>query len=157
MKKIIIIGGGITGLSTAWKLSEKGYKVNVLESDKSIGGLAKSIKIENYYFDIGPHSFFTEDKEIFKKVMNLFKGEQGEIPYSKRSVKMMFRGKYVDYPLSAKSILIQMGILPAIMCSLSFAKSYIVTSISSLFVKKSQNENLTVKQWAIDNFGRYLI
>ena len=156
MKKIIIIGGGITGLSTAWKLSEKGYKVTVLESDKSIGGLAKSIKIENYYFDIGPHSFFTEDEEIYKKVMDLFEGEKGEIAYSKRSVKMMFRGKYVDYPLSAKSILIQMGILSAIMCSLSFAKSYIGTSISSLFVKKTQNENLTVKQWAIDNFGKYL-
>ena len=64
MKKIIVVGGGISGLSVAWKLSEKGYDVNVIESDKSIGGLAKSIKIENYYFDIGPHSFFTEDKEI---------------------------------------------------------------------------------------------
>ncbi len=65
MKKIIIIGAGITGLSSAWKLSEKGYNVNVIESDKTIGGLAKSIKIENYYFDIGPHSFFSEDKEVF--------------------------------------------------------------------------------------------
>ena len=142
MKKIIIIGGGITGLSTAWKLSEKGYQVNVLESDKSIGGLAKSIKIENYYFDIGPHSFFTEDKEVFKKVMDLFEGEQGEIPYSKRSVKMMFRGKYVDYPLSAKSILIQMGILSPILSSLSFAKSYIRTSIYSLLNKKKNLESL---------------
>jgi protoporphyrinogen oxidase len=156
MKKIIIIGGGISGLSSAWKLSEKGYKVDVVESDTSIGGLAKSIKVENYYFDIGPHSFFTEDMEIFNKVMNLFEGEQGEIPYSKRSVKMMFKGKYVDYPLSAKSILVQMGILSAIMCSLSFAKSYIGTSISSLFVKKTQDDNLTVKQWAIGNFGKYL-
>ncbi len=156
MKKIIVIGGGISGLSSAWKLSEKGYKVDVVESDTSIGGLAKSIKIENYYFDIGPHSFFTEDKEIFKEVMDLFEDEQGEIPYSKRSVKMMFKGKYVDYPLSAKSILIQMGILSTIMCSLSFAKSYIGTSISSLFVKKTQDKNLTVKQWAIGNFGKYL-
>ena len=156
MKKIIIIGGGISGLSSAWKLSEKGYKVDIVESDASIGGLAKSMKVENYYFDIGPHSFFTEDKEIFKKVMDLFEGEQDEISYSKRSVKMMFRGKYVDYPLSAKSILFQMGILSAIMCSLSFAKTYINTSISSLFVKKTQDENLTVKQWAIGNFGKYL-
>ena len=80
MKKIIIIGGGISGLSTAWKLSEKGYDVIIIESDKSIGGLAKSVKIENYFFDIGQHSFFSEDKEIFKKVMDLFKGEQSEIP-----------------------------------------------------------------------------
>ena len=156
MKKIIIIGGGITGLSAAWKLSEKGYKVDVVESDKSIGGLAQSIKVGNYFFDIGPHSFFTVDKEVFKKVMDLFEGEPSEIPFSKRIVKMMFKGKFVDYPLSAKSVLIQMGILSAIMCSLSFTKSYIRTSISSLLVKKTQNENLTVKQWAIDNFGKYL-
>ena len=156
MKKIVVIGGGITGLSIAWKLSEKGYEVKVIEMDKFIGGLARSIKIENYFFDIGPHSFFSEDKEVFKKVMDLFKSEPSEIPYSKRIVKMMFRGKYVDYPLSAKSILVQMGILSAIMCSLSFAKSYIITSISSLFVKKTQNQNLTIKQWAIDSFGKYL-
>ena len=58
MKKIIIIEGGISGLSSAWKLSEKGYKVDVVESDTSIGDLAKSIKVENYYFDIGRQGQF---------------------------------------------------------------------------------------------------
>ena len=52
MKKAIIIGGGVTGLSAAWKLSENGYKVNIIESEKSFGGLAKTIKIGNYFFDI---------------------------------------------------------------------------------------------------------
>ncbi len=155
MKRVIIIGGGITGLSVAWNLSEKNYEVIVIESDKSIGGLAKSVKIDNYFFDIGPHSFFSEDKEVFKKVMDLFEDEPSEIPYAKRSVKMLFKSKYVDYPLSAKSIL-QMGFLPPILCSLSFAKSYIGTYVSSLFIKKKENQNLTVKQWAMDNFGNYL-
>ena len=157
MKKILVIGAGITGLSAAWKLSEKGYKVDVVESDTSIGGLAKSIKIENYLFDIGPHSFFSEDEEIFKKVMDLFKGELGEMPkYTNRSFKILFNGKYVDYPISAKGILFQMGFFSAILCPLSFAKSYIRTSISSLLGKKIEYQNLTVKQWAIDNFGKYL-
>ena len=155
MKKIVIIGGGITGLSVAWKLSENGYDVTVIESDKSIGGLAKTIEIEKYFFDIGPHSFFSEDEEVFKRVMNLFESEPNEIPYAKRSVKMLFKGKYVDYPLSAKSIL-QMGFLSPILCSLSFTKSYISTYASSLFIKKKENQNLTVKQWAIENFGKYL-
>ena len=35
MKKIIVIGGGVTGLSVAWKLSEKDYEVKVLEMDES--------------------------------------------------------------------------------------------------------------------------
>ena len=52
MKKAIVIGGGVTGLSTVWKLSENGYKVSVIESEKSFGGLAKTIKTGNYFFDI---------------------------------------------------------------------------------------------------------
>ena len=155
MKKIVVIGGGVTGLSVAWKLSEKGYEVKVIEMDKFIGGLARSIKMGNYFFDIGPHAFTTKDEEVFKKVMDLFKGEPGEMLYTKRTVKMMFRGKYVDYPLSVK-VLFQMGIMSAIMCSLSFAKSKIRTSISSLLGKKIEYQNLTIKQWAIDSFGKYL-
>ena len=154
--KVVIIGGGIHGLSTAWKLSENGCKVSVIESEKSFGGLAKTIKVGNYFFDVGPHAFLSEEKEIFDKIMDLFKDEQGAIPLKKRKVKMVFKGNYVDYPLSIKSILFQMGLISPILSSLSYAKSYIRTSISSLLVKKTQKENLTVKQWAIDNFGKYL-
>ena len=66
MKKIVVIGAGITGLSVAWKLSEKGYEVKIIEMDKFIGGLARSIKIENYFFDIGPHSFYLNRKFVVK-------------------------------------------------------------------------------------------
>ena len=94
MKKTIIIGGGITGLSVAWKLSEKGYQVTVIESDKIIGGLARSIKIENYFFDIGPHSFFSEDKEVFKKVgflSKMFTHNYGDTDYGLRAIKKKFK------------------------------------------------------------------
>ena len=52
MKKAMVIKGVITELSTAWKLSENGYKASVIESEKSFGGLARTIKIGNYFFDI---------------------------------------------------------------------------------------------------------
>ena len=45
-----------------------------------------------------------------------------------------------------------MGIWSPILSSLSFIKSYIRSS----FVKKKENEQLTVQEWAIDNFGKYL-
>ena len=153
MKKVIIIGAGISGLSAAWKLSEHGYETHIIESEDQIGGLAKSMKIDNYILDIGPHSFFTEDKEIYDKIIGLFKGEKGSIPFSKRRVKMYFRGKYVDYPLSVKSVLFQMGITSSILSTLSFVKSYI-----SNLSKKNQIEKreLTVEEWAIENFGEYL-
>ena len=52
MKEAIVIKGVITELSAAWKLSENGYKASVIESEKSFGRLAKTIKIGNYFFDI---------------------------------------------------------------------------------------------------------
>ena len=153
MKKVIIIGGGISGLSAAWKLSENGYKTHIIESDNQIGGLAKSIKFNNYIMDIGPHSFFTEDKEVYEKIVGLFDGEKSAIPFLKRSVKMYFRGKYVDYPLSVKSVLFQMGIASSVLSTLSFVKSY----ISSLNTKKKvDKKELTIEEWAIENFGKYL-
>tara|TARA_Y100000590_G_C15736741_1_gene1018783 strand:- start:3012 stop:4409 length:1398 start_codon:yes stop_codon:yes gene_type:complete len=157
MKKVIIIGAGITGLSAAWKLSENGFEILVVESEKDVGGLAKSIKIDNYKLDLGPHSFFTEDKEIYNKIIGLFKNEESAIPFSKRSVKMYFRGNYVDYPLSVKSVLFQMGIVSPILSTLSFLKSYIRTHLESSKKKKQySDEELTVEKWAIDNFGKYL-
>ena len=152
MKDVVIIGAGITGLSVAWRLANKGFKVKILESGNSVGGLAKSIKIDDYYFDIGPHSFFSEDKEVFDAVMSLFEGEESAIPFSKRTVKMWFRNRYVDYPLSAKSVLFQMGIMSPILSFLSFAKSY----IKNIFTKKDLNAPLTIEEWAINNFGKYL-
>ena len=58
MKKILILGAGVTGLSAAWKLSEHGYDVKVLDKENVVGGLAKTIKFNENYIDIGPHSFF---------------------------------------------------------------------------------------------------
>ena len=52
MKKAMVIGGGTTELSTAWKISENGYKVSVIESEQSFGELAKTKKIKNYFFDV---------------------------------------------------------------------------------------------------------
>ena len=152
MKEVVIIGGGISGLSVAWRLINKGFKVKIIETDSRVGGLAKSIKIDNYYFDIGPHSFFSEDKEVFNSIMSLFKGEESAMPFSKRTVKMWFRNRYVDYPLSAKSVLFQMGIMSPILSFLSFAKSYIKNTI----IKKDKDTPLTIEEWAINNFGKYL-
>ena len=87
MKNVIIIGAGMTGLGTAWKLSENGYQVKILESEKIIGGLAKTVKVGSQNLDIGPHSFFSEDKEILKKVLNLFDDEKGSLNHSKRRKK----------------------------------------------------------------------
>lgn len=44
----LVIGGGISGLSTAWWLAEKGHCVEVWEADNQVGGLIRSHKEQGF-------------------------------------------------------------------------------------------------------------
>jgi hypothetical protein len=47
MKKIIIIGGGISGLTAAFELVEQGYEIIIIERNNIVGGLARTYQDEN--------------------------------------------------------------------------------------------------------------
>lgn len=63
MKKVIIIGGGISGLSTAWLLRDKAARagkeldLNLLEKEPVAGGKIRSIKADGYLCEWGPNGF----------------------------------------------------------------------------------------------------
>ena len=57
MKKIIILGGGISGLSLLWYLRQRpGYDVTLLEKSSRVGGWICSLKKKGFLFERGPHS-----------------------------------------------------------------------------------------------------
>ncbi len=68
MKKIIIIGAGIGGLSLAIRLQAKGFQVTVLEKNTNIGGHAYQLKLDGYTFDLGPSLITIPDliRKIFE-------------------------------------------------------------------------------------------
>ncbi len=54
MKKVIVIGGGIGGLSTAALLSKAGLSVTVLEAREKVGGRAYIWEKDGFTWDMGP-------------------------------------------------------------------------------------------------------
>jgi protoporphyrinogen oxidase len=42
---IVVLGGGPAGMSAAWRLSELGLPVVVLEKDGAVGGMGKTITV----------------------------------------------------------------------------------------------------------------
>ena len=55
-KKILILGAGISGLTTAYWLHKEGYDVTVLEKKSEVGGSMESFWEKGYLFDRGPNS-----------------------------------------------------------------------------------------------------
>jgi protoporphyrinogen oxidase len=63
-RKVIIIGGEPAGLTAASELSKHGIASVVLEADKVVGGLARTVDYMGYLVDIGGHRFFTKWDEV---------------------------------------------------------------------------------------------
>jgi phytoene desaturase len=74
-KKVIIIGAGIGGLSSALRLLHNGYEVEIYEKDNSIGGRVNIIKTNDYTFDLTASILMMPDvyKELFSYVNKNYK------------------------------------------------------------------------------------
>lgn len=66
IKKIAVLGGGLTGLTVSYYLSKKNYQVTLFEKEKILGGLASGFKKENWswYLEKAIHHIFSNDWEI---------------------------------------------------------------------------------------------
>lgn len=54
--RIVVIGAGISGLTTAYLLSKKGIDIKILEKKTEVGGSIESINENGFLFDRGPNS-----------------------------------------------------------------------------------------------------
>lgn len=87
-KKVIIIGAGFSGLASAALLSKYGYKVTVLEKNKSVGGVAQIFKKKGFTFDMGPSWYLMP--EIFENYFSLFKKKPADF-YSLKRLSPSYR------------------------------------------------------------------
>lgn len=53
-KSVIVIGGGLGGLSAAISLAQKGYAVSLYEKNDHIGGKVNRLEQDGFGFDLGP-------------------------------------------------------------------------------------------------------
>ncbi len=60
-KKVIVIGAGFSGLSTATELADKGYEVSIFEKNEQAGGRARVFKEMGFTFDMGPSWYWMPD------------------------------------------------------------------------------------------------
>lgn len=96
MKNILILGGGLSGISTAYFLQQHGYNGNItiLEKENGTGGLCRTIQKGKYCYDIGPHILFSKDKEMLALMLEVLENNNT----LKRSNQVLYKGRYIQYP-----------------------------------------------------------
>ncbi|PAV29276.1 protoporphyrinogen oxidase [Virgibacillus profundi] len=76
-KKIVIVGGGITGLSAAYYLQKEikennlPYEVKLVEAGDRLGGKIKTVKRDGFTIERGPDSFLARKQPAVKLVEEL--------------------------------------------------------------------------------------
>lgn len=63
--KVLIIGGGIAGLSSAVRMAAKGHEVHLFEGSDKLGGKLHEFTLDGYRFDFGP-SLFTMPQYVLE-------------------------------------------------------------------------------------------
>lgn len=51
--KVVVVGGGIAGLTTAYRLQEEGVNVDLYEARGRVGGRVFTAKINGYIAELG--------------------------------------------------------------------------------------------------------
>ncbi|MEI9946714.1 MAG: phytoene desaturase family protein [Chitinophagaceae bacterium] len=69
-KKVIVIGSGFAGLSTASFMAKQGWNVTVMEKNATPGGRARQLKENGFVFDMGPSFYWMPD--VFERYFAQF-------------------------------------------------------------------------------------
>jgi protoporphyrinogen oxidase len=117
--EVVIIGAGPAGLTAAYQLTKIGRTSTVLEADDVVGGISRTVERDGWRFDIGGHRFFTKVPPVEKFWHEVL--PDAEFMLRPRMSRILYRGKFYDYPLKGMNALRNLGVLEAIRCVLSYA------------------------------------
>ncbi len=92
MKKILIIGSGISGLSCAYYLQKNNYLVELFEKNTSAGGRVSSEYENNFIFDVGFQVLLNNYNELRK--INLY--DELDIKYFNSGAFIFNKGKLLN-------------------------------------------------------------
>jgi protoporphyrinogen oxidase len=145
-RHVIVLGAGPGGLACAHKLVEYGYRVTVLEKESFVGGLARTHSKDGFRFDFGGHRWFTKNKALNDWFLRLMAGQLVEV---ERVSRILFNGKYFDYPISIKNVLRTAGLWTSFLCVVDYAWNAI-----SLALKPRRLESM--EDAFVAQFGRRL-
>jgi phytoene desaturase len=99
--RVVIIGGGISGLASAGLLAREGHDVTLLEKSSTVGGRASSWEHDGFRFDLGPSWYLMPEVfDHFFHLMGTSSAEQLDLVSLDPGYRVYFEGERepIDIP-----------------------------------------------------------
>lgn len=106
-KAILIIGAGPAGLGAGYELAKNDVKVTIVESENHPGGIARTVRYKNFWFDLGGHRFFSKNEEINNIWQQLLGNDFLTVS---RLSRIYYANKFFFYPIKFSNALFNLGI-----------------------------------------------
>jgi protoporphyrinogen oxidase len=115
----------------------------VVEKDDQVGGIARTLEFMGCRFDVGPHRFFSKSAEI-EALWTEVLGD--DIRPVSRLTRILYRGKFFDYPIKASNALLNLGPFEAARCLAAYAQARV----------HPVAEPTSFEDWVSNQFGHRL-
>jgi phytoene dehydrogenase-like protein len=98
---VVIVGGGMAGLTAASYLAQAGVAVTLFEKASKLGGRAATSLHDGYAFNRGIHALYTGDSttDVLHELGIAYNG------HSPKAVHVFYQGKLYPFPTSFSSLL----------------------------------------------------
>ncbi len=143
MRKVVVIGGGPSGLACAHRLAQEGIAVTVLEAEDRPGGLCATYEKDGFRFDLGGHRFISGDAALARKV-RAWMGP--ELLVQERRSAVLHDGRYFQYPLDARDLVRSLGVRENARAALDYMRPRLARSAP----------DRDFESWVRRRFGDYL-
>ena len=145
MKDVVILGAGITGLTTAHHLKKEGLDFVLLDKSDRVGGVINSVAENGYIYEEGPNSGIVGNLEVIRLFEDL-KG-QCELEEANENVKKRYILK------NAKWEALPSGMMSAIKTPLFTLKDKF-RILGEPFRPTGKNPNETLAELVVRRLGR---
>jgi len=157
MPRVVIVGGGISGLSTAWYLAKAGIRATIIERQDRLGGVIRTDYIDGCVAEAGPDSFITvkpAGKELAEEL-----GLGGDLIGSNDHQRATFiwrGGRLVKLP-DGMTMMVPGKIAPILKTPLLSLPGKIRAGFDLFRRPTGQERDVSISQFVLDHYGREVL
>ncbi len=157
MRRAVIIGGGISGLSTAYYLAKAGIPSTLIERERRLGGVILTEHVEGCLLEAGPDSFVTFKPAALSLIKEIGLGDQviGSNDQT-RATYIWKRGRMVKMP-EGFTLMVPAKVAPVIATPLFGLGTKMKMAAEWFRSPQPSNGDRSVSEFVTDHYSREVV